>query len=284
MYSLNYDGLRRKETYDEVVDYIQNHQEKIKYPNRVAKQLRDSPMLSNLLDGNGDGLMEMNKQQNRVVEAQALIDKITLLASTSPLTTNQIKTLVDNKANDKYFNLGITDVDNEAYADETMEEMRVREQEMTAKKNKNRQIVNGILGGISDITGAVVGGAARIATTATLSAATGIATGFGNFIMADYSDAMTDVGDDADYVENYGNSSSASSSRGPVFGFGLNTVQAKQIDDLERETVDTLRKKLRTFDYTGAGITNNQIKGVAAGDVAGFKKSDLIREIRKFKG
>ena len=49
-YGLNYEGLRKRESYDEIIDYIQNKQEKIKFPDRVAMQLRNSPELSNLLD------------------------------------------------------------------------------------------------------------------------------------------------------------------------------------------------------------------------------------------
>ena len=45
-----------------------NKQEKIKYPNRTAKFLRESPQLSNLLDGNGEGLLEMEGQQKRQVQ------------------------------------------------------------------------------------------------------------------------------------------------------------------------------------------------------------------------
>ena len=63
MYDINYDGLRKKETYDELIDYVMNKQEKIKYPNRTAKFLRESPQLSNLLDGDGEGLLEMEGQK-----------------------------------------------------------------------------------------------------------------------------------------------------------------------------------------------------------------------------
>ena len=33
---LNYKGLRKRQTYDNIIDYLENHQEIIKYPNRVA--------------------------------------------------------------------------------------------------------------------------------------------------------------------------------------------------------------------------------------------------------
>jgi hypothetical protein len=45
-----------------------NKQEKIKYPNRTAKFLRESPQLSNLLDGNDEGVLEMEAQQKRQVQ------------------------------------------------------------------------------------------------------------------------------------------------------------------------------------------------------------------------
>ena len=63
MFGINYDGLRKKKTYDELIDYVMNKQEKIQYPDRTAKKLRNSPQLSNLLDGDGERLMEMEEQQ-----------------------------------------------------------------------------------------------------------------------------------------------------------------------------------------------------------------------------
>ena len=46
VYKVNYQGLRKRESYDEIVDYLENKQEQIKYPNRLAKQLTESPQLS----------------------------------------------------------------------------------------------------------------------------------------------------------------------------------------------------------------------------------------------
>ena len=72
IYKPVYKGLRRRDNYDEIVDYLENKQEKIKYPNRLAKQLRNSPQLSNLLDGEGMGLVEMEEQEmNRIRHEQA---------------------------------------------------------------------------------------------------------------------------------------------------------------------------------------------------------------------
>ena len=38
MFGVNYDGLREKKTYDELIDYVMNKQEKIQYPDRTAKK------------------------------------------------------------------------------------------------------------------------------------------------------------------------------------------------------------------------------------------------------
>ena len=67
MFDIKFNGLRKKKTYDELIDYVMNKQEKIQYPDRTAKFLRNSPQLSNLLDSNGEGLLEMEEQQKRQV-------------------------------------------------------------------------------------------------------------------------------------------------------------------------------------------------------------------------
>ena len=63
MYAINYDGLRKRDTYNELIDYIQFGQEKITYPDRFAKRIRESPQISNLLDGEGLGKGDMEEQQ-----------------------------------------------------------------------------------------------------------------------------------------------------------------------------------------------------------------------------
>ena len=43
VYEVNYQGLRKRESYNEIVDYLENKQEKISYPNCFAKQIRNLP-------------------------------------------------------------------------------------------------------------------------------------------------------------------------------------------------------------------------------------------------
>lgn len=70
-YAINYQGLRQRQTYDELVDYLLDKQPKIIYPDRRAKFIRNSPQLSNLLDGDGMGAIYWEEQQiNRMKEEQ----------------------------------------------------------------------------------------------------------------------------------------------------------------------------------------------------------------------
>lgn len=62
------DGLRPKPTYEEIIDYIENDPDKVKYPNRAAKLIRNTFQLSQL-DGVGQALLEQQ-------EAEAMKEKV----------------------------------------------------------------------------------------------------------------------------------------------------------------------------------------------------------------
>ena len=56
-YQVNYSGLRARPNYAQLIDYLQNGQETIRYPKRFAKQMRNSPYMTQL-----DGIEIMTKQ------------------------------------------------------------------------------------------------------------------------------------------------------------------------------------------------------------------------------
>ena len=56
------DGLRRRPTYEELIDYIENDPDKIKYPNIAAKLLRTTFQLSQL-DGMGQAILEQQQAE-----------------------------------------------------------------------------------------------------------------------------------------------------------------------------------------------------------------------------
>ena len=65
---INFKGLRKRPTYDELVDFIETDPERIHYPDRRATDLRESPYLTQL---DGEGMRQMNSlQTNRMKEQQ----------------------------------------------------------------------------------------------------------------------------------------------------------------------------------------------------------------------
>ena len=54
------DGLKRRQTYEQVIDYIENENDKIRYPDRTAKHVINTFELSQL-DGVGVQLMEQQQ-------------------------------------------------------------------------------------------------------------------------------------------------------------------------------------------------------------------------------
>ena len=65
-------GLRRKPTYEEVIDYIETDPDKVKYPNRTAKFLRSTFQLSQL-DGMGQALLEQQQAEEMPSVGRCLV-------------------------------------------------------------------------------------------------------------------------------------------------------------------------------------------------------------------
>jgi len=84
-YQVNYSGLRARPNYAQLIDYLQNGQETIRYPDRFAKQMRNSPYMTQL-----DGI-EIMTQQNEIQKAQDKEAAIRALASRSNQTANVLR-------------------------------------------------------------------------------------------------------------------------------------------------------------------------------------------------
>ena len=97
MADIKYRGLKKRQSYDEIVDYLSNKQEKIKYPNRLATQLRNSNQLSNLLDGNGEGLINMELQQQNIIKEQQ--KEIAIKTMTDANSTAKVLKIASTQSN-----------------------------------------------------------------------------------------------------------------------------------------------------------------------------------------
>ena len=60
----NYGGLRRTPQMEEIVNYLVNHQETTKFPDREAKQIRNHPFLTQL------DCFDTNEDQKRAWEEE----------------------------------------------------------------------------------------------------------------------------------------------------------------------------------------------------------------------
>ena len=81
-------GLRKKDTYEELINYLLTDQDVVRYPDRRAKQLRESPYLTQL---DGEGLGEMQDHQERQFREEQKQNVIRQVASTSSKSVSQIK-------------------------------------------------------------------------------------------------------------------------------------------------------------------------------------------------
>ena len=87
--------LRKRPQYDEMIDEIEFKQPKIKYPNRVAQFMRNTPQLSQF---DGDySFLSMEEQESNIAKEQILQQAIKLMASRNGLTraSLQAKTSVE---------------------------------------------------------------------------------------------------------------------------------------------------------------------------------------------
>ena len=137
IYQVNYQGLRKRSDYDELVDFILFKQPKIKYPNRTAKFIRESPQLSNLLDGEGMGIEALKQQQfNKMKEEQkqhAIIES----ASESGGTAQELRSL-SNKSNSSVHSDAVSDYDGpkQDYKDDVDSAISDEEAKKREKENK----------------------------------------------------------------------------------------------------------------------------------------------------
>ena len=70
---VDFAGLRKRQTYEEIINYLEHGQELIKYPNRAAKFLKDSPYLTQL---DGEGMRTLEEQQLGAMRQRAKEDML----------------------------------------------------------------------------------------------------------------------------------------------------------------------------------------------------------------
>ena len=80
-------NLRKKPTFNELINYLEVKQPKIKYPDRTATFIRNSHYLSQF-DGN---LLDIEEQQKKITKEQIRETEIRNIASNSLATTSVLR-------------------------------------------------------------------------------------------------------------------------------------------------------------------------------------------------
>lgn len=85
------DGMHIRATYEDIQDYLNNKQQRLKYPDRTATRIRNSHEMSNLLDGEGMGFIDLEKKQLKMMLAQEEqnIIRRESMASDTPVTNTK---------------------------------------------------------------------------------------------------------------------------------------------------------------------------------------------------
>ena len=86
-------GLRKRESYDEIVNYIQTDKTKIKYPDRKATFLMRTNQVLSLFDTDGLDEQEQNIEKQKVAEVVARTTASTTGGTAALVRPNQLDLL-----------------------------------------------------------------------------------------------------------------------------------------------------------------------------------------------
>ena len=76
-----YTGLRKRPQFEQIVAYLDEGQETVRFPDRFAKQICNHPYLTQL---DGEGLFEIDEQQQKIAFERHREDIIMSIASSEP--------------------------------------------------------------------------------------------------------------------------------------------------------------------------------------------------------
>ena len=98
MYGVNYNGLMRRELYDDLVRYIETDPNKIKFPNRQATFIEQSHYMKML---GGEDYLAMEEQQNNSIKRQVKSNLINDFAAKGDATHSLLKPPVEEPVGER---------------------------------------------------------------------------------------------------------------------------------------------------------------------------------------
>ncbi len=93
-------GLRKKDTSNSLVGYLDGGQERMMYPDRLAIQLKNSQQMSNLVDSEGKSWFQENKEQIRNFTEQQ-VQEVLLKENLEPGQTLQEEKILQRQRDEQ---------------------------------------------------------------------------------------------------------------------------------------------------------------------------------------
>ena len=124
-----YNGLKRRDAYEEIINYLAVGQPPIKYPDRWAKRVRESPYLE-----------EQQKKAAQEAERTKVVTQMASGSASAPQVRSELRRETGNIAQTQYFNLAQQDADMTEGMQESTEEVDRQKRKMeenTARKREN---------------------------------------------------------------------------------------------------------------------------------------------------
>jgi len=137
MNRVNYTGLKQRDTYDEIVALVESGGGVIKYPNRVASQILNSPYMKQI---DNETLMDLQNQQERL-NKQGLKDMLTkTIAQATGKSHWEIRSLVDQEKQASVVGQAQAGLEGIGRMEENMEDMKQSLADMLLEKQKKNEL------------------------------------------------------------------------------------------------------------------------------------------------
>ena len=137
MNRVNYTGLKKRDTYDEIVALVESGGGVIKYPNRVASQILNSPYMKQI---DNETLMDLQNQQERL-NKQGLKDMLTkTIAQATGKSHWEIRSLVDQEKQASVVGQAQVGLEGIDRMEQNMKEMQEALAKMLLEKQKKNEL------------------------------------------------------------------------------------------------------------------------------------------------
>ena len=141
IYGINYDGVKKRPTFEELIDY---KEPKITYPDRSALFTRESPLMTQF---DNIGAMELEDQQKREMRERMKEDMLKRIASSSPYSLQELRAM-NMRSSPQLFRMDSHTDTSSVFEDaesELEEELRERVLQYRATQRRAIELIDAVL-------------------------------------------------------------------------------------------------------------------------------------------